>query len=35
MYGDEKALEIAAQVGADAVDFDLSDAKWDITATIM
>lgn len=33
IYGDEKALEIAAQIGADAVDFDLSDAKWDYRNT--
>lgn len=29
LYGDHKALEIAAEIGADAVDFDLSDTTRD------
>lgn len=28
-FGDAKALEIAREIGADAVDFDLSDSAWD------
>lgn len=28
-YGDKKALEMAAKLGCDAVDFDLSGARWD------
>ncbi|MCI8442746.1 MAG: sugar phosphate isomerase/epimerase [Provencibacterium sp.] len=29
IYGDHRALEIAAQIGADAVDFNLTDRQWD------
>lgn len=28
MYGDMRALEIAAEIGADAVDFDTSGGRW-------